>query len=86
LALRVGAEPERIRLRVQIAGGNRIVRSLLRQLVLGDRGQDLVEYALLAVFVALVGAAGWAAIENAIQNGYIAWDTAEQDLWEPPNP
>jgi Flp pilus assembly pilin Flp len=62
------------------------VRSTLRELLLGDRGQDLVEYALLTAFVGLTGAAAWAAIQNAVQAGYLAWDTAEQDLWEPPNP
>jgi hypothetical protein len=55
-------------------------------LLLGDRGQDLVEYALLTAFVGLAGAAAWGAIQNAVQAGYLAWDTAEQDLWEPPNP
>ncbi|MGH7900013.1 MAG: Flp family type IVb pilin [Candidatus Binatia bacterium] len=62
------------------------MRSTLRELLLGDRGQDLVEYALLAAFIGLTSLAAWVAIQSAIQNGYIAWDTAEQNEWEPPNP
>jgi len=51
-----------------------------------DDGQDLVEYGLLVAFVALIGAFGWVFIRDAIRDGYIAFDTAEQDRWEPPNP
>jgi hypothetical protein len=58
----------------------------LRRLLVDDEAQDLVEYALLTAFVGLAGMAGWAAIQAAIQQIYAAWDTAEQNLWQPPNP
>lgn len=62
------------------------VGEMVRRLLVDDGAQDLVEYAFLAAFVGLAGMAGWAAIQNAIQQVYIAWDTAEQNLWRPPNP
>jgi Flp pilus assembly pilin Flp len=62
------------------------LREIIRRLLVDDEAQDLVEYAFLAAFVGLAGMAAWAAIQNAIQQGYIAWDTAEQNLWRPPNP
>lgn len=52
----------------------------LRNLVLGEEGQDLVEYALLVAFVGVAGLAAWLAIENAIDAGYSGWDAADQDL------
>ena len=51
-----------------------------------ERGQDLVEYALLGAFVALATVAGLRVIENAIGTEYVQWDLDEQDLWQPPNP
>lgn len=51
-----------------------------------ESGQDLVEYALLAMFVALATMAGLKAIENAIGAEYVGWDTDEQNLWIPPDP
>lgn len=53
---------------------------MLTRLFREDGGQDLVEYALLVGFVAFVGIAGWAAIQDAIAAGYTWWDTADQDL------
>ena len=51
-----------------------------------EEGQDLVEYALLGAFVAIVTMAGLRVIENAIGSEYVNWDQDEQDLWRPPNP
>ncbi len=51
-----------------------------------DDAQDLVEYGFLVVFVALIAAFGWVFIRDAIRDGYITFDTNEQDRWEPPNP
>jgi Flp pilus assembly pilin Flp len=58
----------------------------LVRLVCDDNGQDLVEYAFLCAFVALVTAAGWAAVRDALASTYGVLDTAEQDLWKPPDP
>ena len=62
------------------------MRTLLIRFISDDCGQDVVEYALLCVFVSLAGMATWLAIQDAIAQGYIAWDTAEQNLWIPPEP
>ena len=51
-----------------------------------EEGQDLVEYALLGAFVAIVTMAGLRFIENTIGTEYVNWDQDEQDLWRPPNP
>ena len=51
-----------------------------------DRGQDLVEYAMLGAFVALATMAGLKAIEDSIATAYVQWDQDEQDLWIPPEP
>lgn len=58
----------------------------ITRLCCDDDGQDLVEYALLTGFVAIVGALAFSVLEDAIANGYIQWDEAEQDLWEPNDP
>jgi Flp pilus assembly pilin Flp len=72
------------------------VQTLLRDLtrlagrgVADDRGQDLVEYALLAAFI---GIAGWAVlmlIPEAIGAAYASWIDADggvPSLWDPPEP
>ena len=64
---------------------DRIRRSVVG-FVKDERGQDLVEYALLGAFVALATVAGLRVIENAIGTEYVQWDLDEQDLWQPPNP
>ena len=49
-------------------------------------GADLIEYALLAAFVALAGLVGFNAISGAIGGSYTNSNTAVQDLWEIPAP
>jgi Flp pilus assembly pilin Flp len=51
-----------------------------------EAGQDLIEYALLAAFVALACIAGFNAISGAIGGTYTNSNTAVQDLWEVPEP
>jgi len=54
---------------------------------IGDEdGQDLVEYAFLTVFVALVGGLAFNLLSYTISIKYAGWDTAEQDRWRPPDP
>ena len=55
-------------------------------LIQDEGAQDLVEYALLTVFVAIVGAMTFDVLENAIGSAYTNWDTGEQNLWEPNDP
>jgi Flp pilus assembly pilin Flp len=52
----------------------------LKRLLIGDEGQDLVEYALLVAFVGLAVLAAWLAIQGAVANGYINWDNQEQNV------
>lgn len=56
------------------------------RLLRDERGQDLVEYALLTAAVGLAGAASWPFIEQSIGTAYRALDTNTQNLWEPPPP
>jgi Flp pilus assembly pilin Flp len=60
--------------------------SLIARLLRDDRGEDLVEYALLTAFVGLAGAAAWALMQDRIAAGYAASDAGVQALWESPSP
>jgi Flp pilus assembly pilin Flp len=66
--------------------GNTRADGLLGRFVRDEDGQDLVEYALLLLFLGFVGLAAAPAIEAALAVAYAAWDTGTQDLWVPPNP
>lgn len=59
---------------------------LWSRLVDDQRGQDLVEYALLTAAVGLVAIATWPAVATAIGAAYRALDANTQGLWEPPPP
>ena len=62
------------------------VWQVLRELATEEQGQDLVEYALLGLFVAILTMAGLRLIEDAVGARYVEWDLDEQDLWRPPDP
>jgi hypothetical protein len=65
------------------------VRALLRwphDLVADDRGQDLVEYALLTAFFGLCALAAWGAIRDALSASYGATTAGVQTIWDPPPP
>ena len=51
-----------------------------------ETGQDLIEYALLAGSIGLVGIAMWDGIVTGIGNGYQGWDTNTQARWHPLDP
>jgi Flp pilus assembly pilin Flp len=61
---------------------------IIRQLLLQEDGQDIIEYALLASFLGFSAAAGVGLLSTAMKTSYIAWDTAAQSdaLVEPPDP
>ena len=44
------------------------MKSLLTRFIREDHGQDLIEYAFLAVFIALVVMLGLTAVGNAVNN------------------
>ncbi len=56
------------------------------ELVYGDAGQDIVEYALLTASICLVGIVVWQNITGGIGTAYSGWDSGNQNLWEPPDP
>jgi Flp pilus assembly pilin Flp len=51
-----------------------------------DRAIDLVEYALLATFIAIVGLLGFQAIGINMNTSYTSWDSAVDSIWEVPPP
>lgn len=51
-----------------------------------ERGQDLVEYALLTAAVGVVGAATWPSLASAIGTAYRALGQNQESLWIPPDP
>lgn len=59
---------------------------LLARLLRDDRGQDILEYALLTASVGLMGIATWPLIASAIGQTYQEFDADTQDLWEVPDP
>jgi Flp pilus assembly pilin Flp len=57
-----------------------------RLLARDDRGQDLIEYALLTAGLGIAGAATWPLIVTSIGTAYRTLDINTQNLWEPPPP
>ena len=60
--------------------------SLWSRFVNEDRGQDLIEYALLTAGVGVLSAATWRLIANAIGRAYTTLESNTHNLWEPPPP
>jgi Flp pilus assembly pilin Flp len=71
---------DRVRAAQRRAGG------VLVALYDDERGQDLVEYALLTAAVGLASAATWPLIATSLERVYRALDTNTQGLWDPPGP
>lgn len=63
-----------------------MLTGLATRLFFDERGQDLIEYALLTAAVGVVGAATWPLIATAIGTAYATLESNQQDLWEPPPP
>jgi Flp pilus assembly pilin Flp len=66
--------------------GVRSVRMLVRLLFDETDGQDIVEYALLAAFVAVASIAGLNAVQTALGTTYTSWETKTQLLSCMPDP
>ena len=62
------------------------MRRLLTELVVDDRGQDLVEYVLLTATFGLLGAAAWPLFVDAFDAVYDAANIRPQEVWEVPDP
>jgi Flp pilus assembly pilin Flp len=64
-------------------------RHFVDRFVREDAGQDVVEYALLAAFIGVVGYLALSGIVTQVFNTYTSWDdpsTGVPSLWEPPAP
>lgn len=63
-----------------------MLTGLATRLVADERGQDLIEYALLTAAVGVVAAATWPLIASTLGTAYTTIESNQQDLWEPPPP
>ena len=58
----------------------------MRRFVADERGQDLIEYVLLTLFIGLAGLAALNAIGVTIGIWYDTSNTSVNGLWTSPNP
>jgi Flp pilus assembly pilin Flp len=64
-------------------------RNIVERFVREDDGQDVVEYALLAVFFGVIGYLALSGIATAVFNTYASWmdpNSGVPSLWDPPAP
>jgi Flp pilus assembly pilin Flp len=61
------------------------MRTLLGRLVREEEAQDMIEYALLAAFIAIVVLVGVTALGPVIKTAYDRWRTAQFDFWQMPS-
>ncbi len=59
---------------------------MLRRFLQDEDAQDLVEYAMLGMFVGVVGVLVWNNIVTLLGARYGEYNTNVQDLWVPPDP
>jgi hypothetical protein len=59
------------------------VKYVVTRWIVGDEGQDLIEYALLCGFIGIVGLLIFPEIADAVSAGYVDWVESAKDLWEP---
>jgi Flp pilus assembly pilin Flp len=63
-----------------------VLRQRLRVLLDEDRGQDLVEYALLLALFGLACLTTWDLIAGSVGARYSSTNTGVQGLWDTPPP
>ena len=63
-----------------------MMKVLVTRLLREDQGEDLIEYALLCSFIAIVGVIAFQAIGDGMNTSYTSWDGAVDSIWEPPAP
>jgi Flp pilus assembly pilin Flp len=56
------------------------MKALFKRFVREEEGQDLIEYALLAGLLGIVGIVAWANILTAMNTTYTGWDANVQGL------
>jgi Flp pilus assembly pilin Flp len=64
----------------------RAMGSRLLRLLCDESGVDLIEYMLLATFLAIAGMLGIQVLGTAMNNSYEIWDSETQRVWEQPGP
>jgi Flp pilus assembly pilin Flp len=65
------------------------IRRIVDRLVREDDGQDVIEYALMALFLGVVGYLALSLIRTGVFTAYTSWQdpsTGVPSLWEPPPP
>jgi Flp pilus assembly pilin Flp len=62
------------------------VRTLIYELMVGEQGQDLIEYALLCAFIGLAAVATFQTMGNVMAATYASWDGTTQGLADPLDP
>jgi Flp pilus assembly pilin Flp len=64
----------------------RLIRGLGQRLRQDERGQDLIEYALLTSIIAIIGILVFPSIQTKMADAYQGWNDNAQEIWEPPPP
>ncbi len=60
--------------------------TLVTALVHDERGDDLIEYALLAGLIGLVGVLAFNTVSGKMGNAYSGWNANAQSQWVPDAP
>ena len=63
-----------------------LLRRLGHRLSKDERGQDLIEYALLTSIIAIAGILVFPTIQSKMADAYQGWNDNAQAIWEPPPP
>jgi Flp pilus assembly pilin Flp len=56
------------------------VREVVADFIRDESGQDVMEYALLASFLGVVGLLAWQGVSTGVANAYTGWDSGVQTL------
>ena len=62
------------------------MKSVVSRLCTDERGQDLIEYALLTTVIGFAAIAVFDTIRTAIAAVYVSWNTETNNIWYPPDP
>jgi pilus assembly protein Flp/PilA len=65
---------------------SRSLVTLVTAFVRDERGDDLVEYALLAGLIGLVGVLAFNTVSGKMSNAYTGWNANAQSQWVPDAP
>jgi Flp pilus assembly pilin Flp len=60
--------------------------TLVTAFVRDERGDDLVEYALLAALIGVVGVLAFNTVSGKMSNAYTGWNANAQSQWVPDAP